>query len=98
MHASWYCREYASKTDIEDKKLLNKVITFVLFAHKKYSHSLVKFKLKQSSHNMSLLPFWALNMVVALLSFESQKAFGFHQKYINLCSGDDQRFYGFGMT
>ncbi len=28
---------------------------------------------------MSLLPFWALNMVVVLLSMEGQKALGFHQ-------------------
>ncbi len=47
---------------------------------------------------MSSLPFWALNVVVALLSFERQKALGFHQKYLNLCSGDEQRSYGFGMT
>ncbi len=29
---------------------------------------------------ISLLPFWALNMVVALLSMQDQKDFGFHQK------------------
>ncbi|KAI2664322.1 Alpha-1,4 glucan phosphorylase L isozyme, chloroplastic/amyloplastic [Labeo rohita] len=33
---------------------------------------------------MSLLVFWALNMVVALLSIQGQKALRFHQKYI-LC-------------
>ncbi len=27
---------------------------------------------------MSLLPFWALNVIVALLSMEGQKALGFH--------------------
>ncbi len=35
---------------------------------------------------MSSLPFWALNVAVALLSMEGQKALGFHQKYLNLCS------------
>ncbi len=35
---------------------------------------------------MSLLSFWALNMVVTLLSMEGQKALGFQQIYLNLCS------------
>ncbi len=47
---------------------------------------------------MSLLPFWALNMVVPLLSMQGQKALGFHQKYLNLCSEDEQRSYRFGTT
>ncbi len=42
---------------------------------------------------MSLLPFWALNVVVTLLSMEGQKAAGFNQKYLNLCSKDEQRPY-----
>ncbi len=40
---------------------------------------------------MSLLPFWALNTVVPLLSTQCQKALGFHQKYINLCSEDEHK-------
>ncbi len=47
---------------------------------------------------MSLLTFWALNVSVALLSMEGQKALGFHQKYLNLCSEDERRSYGFGTT
>ncbi len=31
---SWYYRELASNSDMEENKLLNKVIIFVLFAHK----------------------------------------------------------------
>ncbi len=31
---------------------------------------------------MSLLPFWALRVVVALLSMEGQKALRFHQKFV----------------
>ncbi len=42
-----------------------------------------------------LLCFWALNVVVPL---EGQRALGFHQKYLNLCSEDEQRSYGFGTT
>ncbi len=32
-----------------------------------------------------------VNVVVALLSMQSQKALGFHQKYLNLCSEDELR-------
>ncbi len=47
---------------------------------------------------MSFLRFWALNMVVALLSMQGQKALGFHPKYINLCYKDERISYGFGTT
>ncbi len=46
----------------------------------------------------SLLPFWALNVVVVLQSMRVQTALGFHQKYLNLCSEDEQRSYVFGTT
>ncbi len=46
---------------------------------------------------MSLLPLWALIVVVPLLSMEGQKALRFHKKYLNLCS-EDERSYGFGTT
>ncbi len=47
---------------------------------------------------ISLLPFWALNMSVALLSMEGQKALEFQEKYLNLCSEDEQRSCGFETT
>ncbi len=47
---------------------------------------------------MSLLRFWFLNMVVSLLSMQGQKALGFHQRYLNLCSQDERRSYEFGTT
>ncbi len=43
---------------------------------------------------ISLLPFWALNVSVALLYMQGQKALGFHQKYLNLCSEDDEGLTG----
>ncbi len=46
----------------------------------------------------ALLPFWALNTVVALLSMQGQKALRFHQKYLNLCSEDEQISYVFITT
>ncbi len=47
---------------------------------------------------MSLLPFWALNVVVTLLSMKGQKVLGFYQKYLNLCSEDERKSYGFITT
>ncbi len=76
--------------------------TRILFAHKKYSRSFIILRLNHWCQwtilTMSLLPFWALKMIVALLSMEGQKALGFHQKYLNLCSEDERRSYGFGTT
>ncbi len=48
--------------------------------------------------SMFLLPFCALIVVGPFLSMEGQKALGFHQKYLNLWSGDEQRSTGFGTT
>ncbi len=33
-HVSWYSREHAVETDLEEKKLLNKVVIFIFFEHK----------------------------------------------------------------
>ncbi len=47
---------------------------------------------------MSLLHIWVLNVMVVLLSMQDQKALGFHQKYLNLCSEDERRSYRFEIT
>jgi len=47
---------------------------------------------------MSSLPFWALKVVIAFWSKGGQKALGFHKKYLNLCSVDEQISYRFGTT
>ncbi len=82
-YMSWYSHKHTSKTDVQEKKLLNKVIIFVFFAHKKYSHSFIKMMVEP----LMLLGLFewcptllALNMVVALLSLQGTKALGFHQK------------------
>ncbi len=36
--------------------------------------------------------------VGSCVDVEGQKALGFHQKYLNLCSEDEQWSYGFGTT
>ncbi len=38
------------------------------------------------------------NISVAFPSMQGQRALRFHQKYLNLCSEDEQRTYGFGTT
>ncbi len=72
------------------------------FAHKKYSLSFVKIHWSTDVTwiilTMSLLCSWALIVVGPLPSMQGQKALGFHQKYLNLCSDDERRSYGFGTT
>ncbi len=85
------------------QKLLNKVIIFVFFAHKKYSRSFIKLRLNPWCHmdyfNDVLTTFVGLKCVSSLAVYmEGQKALGFHQKYLNLCSEDERRLYLFGTT
>ncbi len=69
------------------------------FEHKKHSRSFITLWLNTwTILMMSLLPFWALNVSVALLSMQGQKALAFHQKNLNLCSEAELRSYGFGTT
>ncbi len=86
MHMLWYCRERASKSNTEENNLLNKVIIFVLFAHKKYSCSSV-----QPNHwchvdyfNDVLTTFLGLECVSCIAVYAGQKALRFHQKYLNV--------------
>ncbi len=39
-----------------------------------------------------------IHISIALLSMQGQKALEFHQKYLNLCSEDEHRSYGFGTS
>ncbi len=48
-HAMLYSCERAS-TDTEEKKLLNKVIILVFFAHKKFLYSFIKLQLNNWCH------------------------------------------------
>ncbi len=53
--ASWYSCEDKSKTGREEKKLLNKIIIFVFFAHNRYSHSFITLKLNHWCHICTIL-------------------------------------------
>ncbi len=84
MHVLCYSHERVSYSDTEEKKLLNKVL--VLFSLCKKSilvaHNIMVEPLM--SHGtiltMYLLPFWALNVVVACCLCRVRKLFGFHHK------------------
>ncbi len=56
-----------SKTDTEEKKLLNKVVIFVFIVHKKYSRSFIKLQLNNLCHmdnfNDVLISFLGLERV-----------------------------------
>ncbi len=69
-YALWFSRERASQTDTAEKNLSIKNI----FTHKKYSYSFIKLRMNHWCH------IWVLNVSVALLSMEGQKALGFQQK------------------
>ncbi len=61
--------------DMEEKNLLNKVIIFIFFAHKKYSRSFIKLSLYHWCHmddfNDVLTTFWTLNVVAVYAGSES---------------------------
>ncbi len=105
--AFWPCI-YSSGTLVNARRRLTQkrrncwirsLFLFSLHA-KNYSRSFITLQLNHMDVTwtiltMSLLPFWALNVSVAFLSMEGQKALGFH---LNLCSEDERRSYGFGTS
>ncbi len=55
---------------------------------------------KQNKNNdfIQQFIFFRVSLRYTCVSMDGQKALGFLQKYLNLCSKDEQRSYGFGMT
>ncbi len=47
---------------------------------------------------MISLCFWAWEHFSFIAVYGGSEAFEFHQIFLNLCSEDEQRSYGFGMT
>ncbi len=93
MYASWYSCEW-QRTDAEKKKSFNIVVILVFFEHKTYSHSFIKLRLNHWCHmdyfNNVFITFLGLECG----SWVAQKALGFYQKYLNLCSNDEWSSYG----
>ncbi len=75
---------------------------FVSFVYKKYSRSFIKLWLNHWCYmdyfNNVLTTFLGLNVVVKLLFMQDQKAFRFHQKYLHLCSEDEDDLTGLGRS
>ncbi len=75
-----YC-EHMAETDVEENKLLNKVVIYVFFAHKKYSHSIINLRLNHWCHmdyfNDVLTTFLALERGNYIAVYEGSKALGF---------------------
>ncbi len=92
MVLSWMCSgEWYGREE------LLKVIIFVFFEQKKYSRSFLTLQLNHQCHMD-----YFNNVLTTFLGLEQgssgQKALRFHQKFLNLCSEDERRSYGFGMT
>ncbi len=91
-HALWMCKDWHGR-----EKLFIKVKKKLNCAHKTFSRSIIKWLMNHWCHmvyfiDVLILRFWLLNVSVALLSVQGQKALRFHQKYLI------ERSYGFGMT
>ncbi len=101
-HASWFSCEHTTKNDTEEKTLLNKVVIFVFFAHKKYSRSFITLRLYHWCHmdyfNDVLTTFLGLQRVSFLAVYGGSESSRFLQKYLNLCSEDEWKSYRFGTT
>ncbi len=87
-HASWYCRELASKTG----KKINcwiKSLFFVVFAHKKYSHSFIKLRLNHwcdmDYFNNVLTNFLGLKRVNCVAVHGGSESSGISSKKIVIC-------------
>ncbi len=70
--------------------------------HKEYSRSFIKLRLHHWCHMdyfNNVLTFLGLERVTGVAVYAgSKKTLGFHHKYLNVCSKDERRSYGFGTT
>ncbi len=96
-----YCRERTSTRETVERKLWNKIV-FVLFAQKVFSwlHKITVDRLM--SHGLLCRSSWYFSGPWSCKDpcclWEGLRALRFKQKYLNLCSEDEQRSYGFGTT
>ncbi len=99
VHVSWYSREHVLKTENRNNCWIKLLFLFSL--HTKifsYLHNITVEPLMSHGLFYRCDTFLTLNMVVMLLPMESQKALGYHQKYLHLCFEDERRSYMFGTT
>ncbi len=85
------------------EELWNKVVIFIFFAHKRYSRSFVKLRLNHWCHmdcftNVLLTTFVGLGTFSYIAVYAESESSRISTKYLNLCSEDEQRSYGFVTT
>ncbi len=97
-----YCCERTSTRETVETKMWNKIFIFVFFAQKVFSwlHKITVYRLM--SHGLLCRSSWyfsgAWSCKDPCCLWEGQRALRYHQKYLNLCSEDERRSYGFGTT
>ncbi len=90
-----------TQRDREEKNCWINVVIFIFFAYKKYSHCFITLGLNHwwqmdyfdDVFYTYFVP-WQCNLLGS--QWDSYKLPGFHPKYLELCSEDEQRFYWFG--
>ncbi len=97
-----YCRECMSTRETVEMKMWNKIFIFVFFVQKLFSWlrkiTVEPLMLHGLFYQSPCYVSGHGNISVVLLSMEGLRALRFKQKYLNLCSDDERRSYGFGMT
>ncbi len=97
-----YCRERTSTRETVEMKMWNKIFIFVFFAQKVFSwlHKITVDRLM--SHGLLCRSSWYFSGPWSCEDpcclWEGQRALRFKLKYLNLCSEDERRSYGFGTT
>ncbi len=92
---SWYSCECTMGTDTEEKNCWIKSLLLFSLRSKKL---LLSHWWQMDNCNNVLTTFLGLECGSCIAVYAGQKAIGFHQKYLNLCSKDERKSYGFGTT
>ncbi len=97
-HASRMCVEVWHGRE----ELLNEVIIFVFFAHKKYSRSFLKLRLNHWCHmdyfNDVLTTFLGVEHGSCIAAYAGSENSDFIKNFLHLCSEDERTSYWFGTT
>ncbi len=88
--ASWYFPERVSKTETKEKSLF---LFVCFFAHKKYYRCFIKLRLNHWCHMD-----YFNDVLTTFLGLERVSCAVYGEKYLNLCSKNERRSYGFVTT
>ncbi len=94
-----------AKKSLTNNELLNDAFYHskaFLFSLHTYSHSFIKLRLNYLCHmdyfNDVFTTFLGPECFSCIAVYARSESLRFHQKYLNLCSEDERRSYGFGTT